>query len=98
MNHDILSQEGEETRTPRDSCNFYGESLTKAQQNFVIRIPQPDGTTQYVWTGDRWQSAEDGVKAHDLQYWSVLQFRAQSSGPDLPVQFSWEDEIVVDVH
>ena len=44
------------------SCEFYGDSLTRAQQNFVIRIPQSDGSTQYVWTGDMWQSAADGIK------------------------------------
>lgn len=48
-------------------CDFYGDSLTKAQQNFVIPIKQDDGSVQYVWTGDRWQSAADGIKAHDLQ-------------------------------
>ena len=77
-------------------CNFYGNSLTKAQQNFVIQIPQPDGSTQFVWTGDRWQSAADGIKAHDLQYWSVLEFE-EVNGTELPVQFTWQDEIQVNV-
>jgi len=77
-------------------CSFYGQSLTKAQQNYVIRIPQADGSTQLVWTGDRWQSAKDGVKAHDLQYWSVLQFKTVG-GLDLPVQFEWEDQIQISV-
>ena len=82
------------------SCSFYGKSLTTAQQNFVIRIPQADGSTQLVWTGDRWQSAADGVKAHDLQYWSVLRFTEGDSevgGVDLPMQFAWEDEITITV-
>lgn len=99
MDHDITTDTltGTASRGVA-SCNFYGDSLTKAQQNVVIQIPQPDGTTQYVWTGDRWQSAEDGVKAHDLQYWSVLKFQAQrNAGPDLPVQFSWEDTIEINV-
>lgn len=78
------------------TCSFYGDSLTRAQQNFVIRVPQVDGSVEYVWTGDRWQSANDGVKAHDLQYWSVLKF-AEINGIELPVQFVWEDEIVVHV-
>lgn len=78
-------------------CNFYGDSLTKAQQNFIIRIPQADGSTQYVWTGDRWQSAKDGIKAHDLQYWSVLKFKQGNNGVDLPIQFVWEDEITISV-
>ena len=82
--------------TSSTTCSFYGDSLTKAQQNFVIRIPQPDGSTQYVWTGDRWQSAPDGIKAHDLQYWSVLKFK-DVEGVDIPVQFAWEDEITISV-
>jgi hypothetical protein len=56
------------------TCDNVGQSLTKAQQNYVIRVPQPDGSEQLVWTGDRWGSAPDGIKAHDLQYWSVLKF------------------------
>eukprot|EP00658_Telonema_sp_P-2_P036526 TRINITY_DN26402_c0_g1_i1.p1 TRINITY_DN26402_c0_g1~~TRINITY_DN26402_c0_g1_i1.p1 ORF type:complete len:177 (-),score=47.12 TRINITY_DN26402_c0_g1_i1:429-959(-) len=79
------------------TCAFYGDSLTKAQQNFVIQIPQPDGSRQFVWTGDRWESAPDGVKAHDLQYWSVLEFVPNGAGIDLPVQFTWEDEITINV-
>lgn len=78
------------------TCSFYGQSLTKAQQNFVIRIPQPDGNVQFVWTGDRWQSAKDGSKAHDLQYWSVLDFQTVD-GVDLPVQFTWQDEVQISV-
>ena len=78
------------------TCSYYGESLTKAQQNFVIRIPQSDGSVQLVWTGDRWQSSPDGIKAHDLQYWSVLKFK-EVNGIDLPMQFVWEDEITITV-
>ena len=75
-------------------CNSYGKSLTKAQQNFVIQVPDPSspGSIQYVWTGDMWQSAADGIKAHDLQYWSVLEFDDTVS-PPLPKQFVWEDTI-----
>ena len=42
-------------------------SLTKAQQNFVIPVKGSSGETTYVWTGDMWQSARDGIKAHDRQ-------------------------------
>jgi len=80
------------------TCNFYGQSLTKAQQNFVIRIPQPGGKPdQFVWTGDMWQSAADGIKAHDRQYWSVLRFE-NVGGIELPMQFTWEDTIEISVN
>jgi hypothetical protein len=82
--------------TKEGKCNNYGKSLTKAQQNFVIQIPQADGSKQLVWTGDMWQSAKDGIKAHDLQYWSVLDFQTVG-GIDLPVQFTWQDEIQINV-
>lgn len=76
----------------------YGSSLTGAQQNFVIQVDSPSGM-QYIWTGDRWQSAADGVKAHDLQYWSVLKFEASSAagGLELPAQLVWEDSITFEV-
>lgn len=77
-------------------CSSYGDSLTKAQQNFVIQIPQADGSTQFVWTGDRWQSAADGIKAHDMQYWSVLDFH-EVNGTELPMQFTWQDEIHINL-
>lgn len=77
---------------------IYGNSLTKAQQNFVIQVPSANGTIQYIWTGDRWQSAADGVKAHDLQYWSVLRWQNDpASGLELPVQFVWEDTITFEL-
>lgn len=80
-------------------CSFYGDSITKAQQNFVIQIPRStDGSIQYVWTGDRWQSASDGIKAHDLQYWSVLRFADTGTGIDLPQQFLWQDKIYIDLY
>lgn len=93
MDHKFIEDSG---KGVDGECGFYGDSLTKAQQNFVIQIPQADGSTQYVWTGDRWQSAPDGDKAHDLQYWSVLQFQ-NVQGIDLPVQFAWQDEITINV-
>lgn len=82
-----------------DSCPaLYGTAVTKAQQNFVIQIPGPSGI-QHVWTGDRWHSAADGIKAHDLQYWSVLRFQSSDAAPslELPVQFVWEDNITFEI-
>ena len=96
-------------KIPGGQCDFYGESLTRAQQNFVIQSAQPDGSMLHVWTGDRWQSAADGIKAHDLQYWAVLDFVAVPCSQerasaacvngtiDLPRHFVWQDEIKVDV-
>ena len=83
-------------RIPGGTCDFYDRSLTRAQQNFVIQIGQPDGSTEYVWTGDRWQSAESGLKSEDLQYWAVLNW-VTVGGIDLPKQLAWQDQITIHV-
>ena len=47
---------------PPYSCpNLQGQAVTRAQQNFVIRVQTPVGE-QFLWNGDMWQSAADGVK------------------------------------
>jgi len=56
-----------------------------AQQTWVAKIPA-GGEPDYIWVGDQWGSAPDGVKAHDLQYWSApLSFTAD--GRILPMKF-----------
>lgn len=48
--------------------------IIPAQQTHIATIPQPEGI-QYIWMGDLWGSRKDGIKGHDLQYWSgPLQF------------------------
>ena len=90
---------------------IYGHSLTKAQQNFVLPIETQTGT-EYIWTGDRWQSGgcpdpskkgtpacdpDAGIKYKDLQYWSPLTFAMNAaSGLELPMQLTWRDWFVVD--
>jgi hypothetical protein len=46
-----------------------GSIVVPAQQTFVAQIPTVDGVA-YLWMGDVWGSRPDGVKGHDLQYWS----------------------------
>ncbi len=45
------------------------DSISQAQQNCVFAVPDGSGGMQYVWTGDRWQSAKllDNQKDHDFQ-------------------------------
>lgn len=57
------------TSLPRHSLGNAGG----AQENYVAQIATTQGTT-YLWTGDRWNSAPDGVKDHDFQYWAPLEF------------------------
>ena len=51
-------------------------SAARAQQNFVIRVPPSGdgGEATFVWTGDRWQQAPDGIKGHEGQFWAPLSF------------------------
>jgi hypothetical protein len=59
--------------------NAAGKPIIAAQQTFVARIPMRDGFA-YFWMGDRWGSRPDGIKGHDIQYWSApMQFAADGS-------------------
>jgi hypothetical protein len=49
---------------------FHGVSIPRAQLNDITQI----GDTQFVWGGDRWQQAADGLKSHDLQSLLPMEF------------------------
>jgi hypothetical protein len=74
---------------PGQVCN----PISGAQGNFVIEMPTTDGSTQYVWTGDRWQTAPDHLLGHDPQTWFPLTF--DDNGDILP--FQWGDSFAVEV-
>jgi Leucine-rich repeat (LRR) protein len=61
--------------TPGQGClyggSIYNVSTTHAQQNFVMQIRETD---QFLWTGDLWQQSPDGLKGHEGQYWTLLEF------------------------
>lgn len=63
------------------------DTIIKAQGKHIANLPTPSGTA-FIWIGDRWGSAPDGIKGHDFQYWSSpLQFE-----PDGMIkQLQWED-------
>lgn len=67
--------------SPGQGCNYKGAraaSVSRAQQNFVVPIVTSSGTTEYIWTGDRWMQAADGKKAHEPQYWVCGRFLLSS--------------------
>ena len=74
---------------PGEVCN----PVTQAQQNFVAKVPLADGSTKFVWTGDKWQTASDGLWGHDPQTWLPLEFDAD--GAILPL--AWVDSFELDV-
>jgi hypothetical protein len=41
-----------------------------AQETWIAKIPMSQGPA-FIWMADRWKSAPDGVKGHDLQFWSA---------------------------
>ncbi len=60
-----------------------GKPVVAAQQTFVAAIPAANGP-EFIWMGDRWESSPDGVKGHDLQFWSAP-LRFTDDGAILPM-------------
>lgn len=67
-----------------------GTSYTKTQENCVFKAHIEGGGVEYVWTGDRWGSAPDGLKSHDFQYWQPLAFDDSVSPPTI-AKTHWMD-------
>jgi hypothetical protein len=64
-----------------------GDTIIAAQQAQIATIPGKNGPL-YLWIGDRWQSAPDGIMGHDFQYWSSpLEF----DGDGMIKQLHWQD-------
>lgn len=47
-----------------------GRPIVAAQQTFVTEVLTPAGPA-FLWMADRWGSRHDGIKGHDLQFWSA---------------------------
>eukprot|EP01065_Artemidia_motanka_P047959 TRINITY_DN7614_c2_g1_i1.p1 TRINITY_DN7614_c2_g1~~TRINITY_DN7614_c2_g1_i1.p1 ORF type:complete len:361 (+),score=85.77 TRINITY_DN7614_c2_g1_i1:68-1150(+) len=73
-----------------------GRSISKAQQNFVASVNRTDGGVTYLWTGDRWESAPDNEKGHDLQYWYPLRFNDTQVPPAIE-PLVWVDNFTLTV-
>jgi hypothetical protein len=69
-----------------------GNITTQGQQTTVTAVAASGGgEAEFIWQGDRWQSAPDHIKAHDFQYWAKLQF---GNGGEISPMV-WLDEFVV---
>ena len=64
-----------------------------AQQSNIFAYTDGGGGAQFLWYGDRWQSAPDGVKGHDFTYWSPLGFAADGN----ITAFAWVDNFTITV-
>ena len=70
-------------------ASLLGRRDIPTQCNYVITVEDREGETQYLYTGDLWSSSQDGLKSHDLQYWSSpLSFDDSLSPPTItPMKF-----------
>jgi len=78
-----------------------GTFITRAQANFVLLVTATSPSEgahsdapAFIWIGDNWQSAPDGVKAHDYQYWTPLQWNESSTPPRVKA-LEWVDQFYV---
>jgi hypothetical protein len=74
------------TRRPRLNINGrYVDDMpiVSAQETWVARIPTSTGPA-FIWMGDRWGSCPDGVKGHDFQFWTPLEFSPE--GDIVPIK------------
>jgi hypothetical protein len=70
-----------------------GNPIVAAQQTFVAQVPTPQGTA-FLWMADRWGSRPDGIKGHDLQFWSApLRFSADGSIAPIENDATWSLEV-----
>eukprot|EP00051_Salpingoeca_urceolata_P027193 m.480382 g.480382 ORF g.480382 m.480382 type:complete len:366 (+) comp21810_c0_seq1:160-1257(+) len=72
-----------------------GFAITQAQQNCVFQV-QTSGGAEWLWTGDRWQSAADKIKAHDFQYWTPLMFNDSATVPTI-AKLQWIDSFTLEI-
>jgi hypothetical protein len=69
------------------------DCIIKAQGKHVAELPTSSGVA-FLWIGDRWHSAPDGIKGHDFQYWSSpLQFDQDG----MIKQLKWEDQWIFEL-
>ena len=71
--------------------------VIQAQANYVFQVVNNQtGNITYVYTGDRWGSASDNLKSHDLQYWYPLTFD-DGKNPAEILPMSFLDEFTLDL-
>jgi len=68
--------------TPGQGCQYVNASTTsslRSQQSDIFSVDLADGSTAWIFAGDRWQQSWDGTKAHDPQLWVPIVFNADNS-------------------
>ena len=72
-----------------------GGSMQSSKHNKRMSrcCPGPEGHDVYLWIGDRWHSAIDGVKGHDFQHWEILSFDPDGMIQQLERRDYWEFDV-----
>lgn len=80
--------------TPGQGCLYQATqvSTTRSQQSSIAQVDTPTGPV-WLYIGDRWMQAPDGIKGHEPQFVVPLQFDA--NGNVLPI--TWVDNFTIDV-
>jgi hypothetical protein len=72
-----------------------GMYLTGAQQFSVAPIQLANGTVMPMYIGQRFGSADDGLKCHDFQYWSPV---LADPATGVVGEMGWVNEFTVEVN
>ena len=77
-----------------DNFNRYSNNsvIIPTQHNTIFQVNTTNNGIQYIWSGDRWQSALDGLKGHDFTYWQPMIF----NGTNIEKNY-WMDQFELDV-
>lgn len=71
----------------------FGQIIVPGQQTDICTLPTSSGSV-HLWMADLWGSRRDGIKGHDIQFWSEpLQFRPDGSIKPL----RWVDAFQLDL-
>jgi hypothetical protein len=61
----------------------------------VIEVPLANGSSAWVWTGDKWQQSPDGMYDQQPQTWLLLEWGGANGEELLP--FRYVDNFTLDV-
>lgn len=73
---------------------LYADGAIVAQQTNILKYWSSPGKAAFLWQGDLWQSAPDGIKGHDLSYWGELGYLPNGSFTTMHHQDSFTTTVV----
>jgi hypothetical protein len=79
--------------TSSSSMSYDGDQNFGSQQTDIFSYFDSSGVEQFMYIGDHWQSAPDGLKSHDFTVWAPLIFTTDGN----VTTRGFESSFVVDV-